>query len=130
MNIALAIILEKNKVLIGKIRPEKVNEYGGLEYVFPCESIQDINNIENELINEIKKQTSLDITIIHKIGERVHPSTQNHTYYFHCGKNAGQDVVIAKNIDVESFIWVGVDDLTNYMPTLFNELKDYLEKVR
>ncbi len=129
MNIALAIILKKNKVLIAKIRAEKLGDYGGLVYVFPCESIQDIKNIEKELIQEVKKQTSLDINIIRKIGERIHPSTQNHTYYFHCEKSGEQEVVAAKNIDAESFIWVDINDLTNYMPTLFDELKNYLEQI-
>jgi len=38
-------------------------------------------------------------------------------------------VVAAKNIDAESFIWVDINDLTHYMPTLFDELRNYLEKV-
>lgn len=130
MNVALAIILDEGNVLVGKIKAEKLSEYGGLSYVFPCESVQDKDTAEEELIKEVKRQTDLDIEMVHKIGERIHPSTQNYTYYFHCKKSPEQTITVANDIDVESFIWIDVNELETYMPTLFDGVKDYLNKNR
>lgn len=130
MNVALAIILDQGKVLGGKIKSEKLTEYGGLQYVFPCESVQDKDSAEEELIKEVKRQTNLDIQVVKKIGERVHPSTQNYTYYFHCEKNPDQTVIAANDVDVESFIWIDPSDLQTYMPTLFDGVQDYLNENR
>lgn len=130
MNVALAIILDQGKVLVGKIKSEELTEYGGLQYVFPCESVRGKESAEEELIKEVKKQTNLDIRVVKKIGERVHPSTHNYTYYFHCEKNPDQTITIADDIDIESFIWIDVSDLQTYMPTLFDDVKDYLNENR
>jgi hypothetical protein len=130
MNVALAIVLDQRKVLVSKIKPEKLSEYGGLSYVFPCESVQNKGSAEEELIKEVKKQTNLDIEVVHKIGERIHPSTQNYTYYFHCKKYPEQTVTAANDIDVESFIWLDVDELQTYMPTMFDDVKVYLNENR
>lgn len=128
MNVALAIILDENQVLIGKIKSEKLSEYSGLPYVFPCEIIPNKHNYEEGLIKEVKRQTNLDIKILRKIGERIHPSTENYTYYFHCEKNPEQTITVSKEIDVESFLWVDIKELENYMPTLFGTLSDYLNE--
>lgn len=131
MNIALGIILENKKVLIAKIKPEKVEDYGGLRYAFPSESIINIDKIEEELVAEVKKQSNLDIKIIQKIGERTHPLTGNHTYYFDCKVASNQPLIVPKEIDAESFIWVDIVSLSDYMPTLFDDVKNYLkEKVK
>jgi 8-oxo-dGTP diphosphatase len=124
MNVALAIILEEEKVLIGKIKPEKANEYGALPYVFPCENVQDENRAPEELIKEVKRHTNIDISILRKIGERVHPSTGNHTYYYLCVKNTEQILKISEDTDIESFFWADVKELQNYMPTLFDGVKE------
>lgn len=126
MNVALAIILNKGKVLIGKIKSEKIEEYGGLPYVFPCESVQDKSTVEEELVKEVKRQTDLDIKIMGKIGERVHPSTNNYSYYFHCELSPEQKMIVPIDIDVESFIWSDIEKLEEYMPTLFVDVKNYL----
>jgi|AntRauTorckE6833_2_1112554.scaffolds.fasta_scaffold49461_3 hypothetical protein len=128
MNVALAIIIDEKKILIGKIKAEKLGDYSGLQYVFPCESIQNVDCAEVELVKEVKRQTGLDIKVVEKIGERIHPSTQNNSLYFLCEKNPHQTIDIAKDIDVESFLWVDIVELQSYMPTLFHVVKDYLSK--
>ena len=130
MNVALAIILDQGKVLIGKIRSEKINDYGGLPYVFPCECVRDMDVLEGTLIHEVERQTNLEIKIIRKIGERIHPTTQNYSYYFHCVKNSQQTVIAGVGIDFETFIWCDINDLQQYMPTLFNEVTSYLKENR
>lgn len=129
MNISLSLILDEGKILIGKIKQEKLDEYGELQYVFPCESVQEESNAEEELIEEVKRQTNLDISIVKKIGERVHPSTQNYTYYFHCRKNSDQKITVTSDTDFESFIWCNLNELESYMPTLFGDVKDYLDNI-
>ena len=45
MNIALAIIVENGKVLVGKIKTEKIEEYGGLKYAFLSEHIRNTDTM-------------------------------------------------------------------------------------
>ncbi len=95
------------------------------------EHIIEIDHITEELVTEIKKQTNLNIKIIQKIGERIHPLTGNHTYYFHCKKTSNQSLSISKDIDAELFTWVDIARLSDYMPTLFDDAKNYLkEKIK
>jgi 8-oxo-dGTP diphosphatase len=128
MYTALAIITDNNKVLVGKIKPEKINDYGGIEYAFPNGQTNDKESIKQTLIEEVKMQTNLDVTIITKIGERVHPITNNLTEYFHCKKVYNQTLKVSKKADMETFIWIAIEEIKNYMPSLFEEVKDYLEK--
>ncbi len=82
------------------------------------------------MINEVGRQTNLEIKIVRKIGERIHPSTQNYTYYFHCENNSQQTVITREGIDFETFIWCDINDLQQYMPTLFDEVASYLKENR
>ena len=79
---ALAIIIDNNKILIGKLKNEKLEEYEGIQYVFPSAQTERTEDIQDEVIKEVKMQTSLGVVAMDKIGKRVHPITQNLTEYF------------------------------------------------
>ena len=129
MNVALAIITSGQKILICKIKPEKKSEYGGLDYVFPCESINKLDNIELELVNEVKRQFDLDAKVINLIGERKHPATKNQTFYYHCEITSDDNMTATEDTDFESFIWTNIDELENYMPTLFDGVRKFLKSI-
>jgi ADP-ribose pyrophosphatase YjhB (NUDIX family) len=128
MNIALALIIDDSKILIGKVKHEKLGEYGDLPYVFPCEHVQDRESAEKELIQEVKVQTNLDVRVVHKIGERIHPSTKNYTFYFHCETKSEDALIFGEDTDFEKFSWININEIKSYMPTLFDEVAKYLEK--
>lgn len=128
MNILLALITETDKILIGKVKASKLEEYGNLRYAFPCEGVENNNDIKNRLISEVKRQTNLDIQVIKRIGERVHPSTRNHTVYFHCSSTSGKEAIdISTTADMEEFIWVNIKDLNQYMPDLYEKVPEYFK---
>ena len=129
MNIALAIITKEDSVLIGKVRQTKLAEYGNLEYVFPCEHISSPAHSHEELTAEVKKQTNLDIEILRKIGGRTHPATENFTEYFHCTTKTDREATASSASDIEEFMWVKLTELSQYMPSLFGETKEYLESL-
>ncbi len=129
MNTALAIITDKDKVLVGKLKLEKIKEYGDIEYVFP--SAQTNDNLQETLIQEVKMQSNLDIEIVDKIGERIHPITNNLTEYYFCKKTSEQEVNVSKDADLEKLLWVTPQEILDYMPSLFDKVKEYLQtKVR
>lgn len=125
MQTALAIITKEGKVLIGKLKKEKVEEYGGIEHVFP--SAQSEHDIKNKLIEEVKMQSDLDVIIVDKIGERTHPATNNLTEYYSCKPNSTQQLKVSPDADIEEFIWVEPQQIVDYMPSIFEKLKEYLQ---
>jgi hypothetical protein len=123
---ALAVIVNNNKILIGKLKNKKLKEYGGIQYVFPSAQTERMEDIQNEVIKEVKMQTNLGVVAMDKIGKRVHPITQNLTEYFLCRvKNA--PVSVSPEADIEKFIWVSKEEISTYMPSLFEKVKDYLQ---
>lgn len=123
---ALAIIVDSNKVLIGKLKKEKLEEYGSIQYVFPSAQTERAEDIQNEIIKEVKMQTNLDVVSMGKIGERVHLITQNLTEYYSCNVKDVQ-LSISPEADIEEFIWIPKEQLTKYMPSLFEKVKEYLQ---
>ena len=125
---ALAIIIDNNKILIGKLKNEKLEEYEGIQYVFPSAQTERTEDIQDEVIKEVKMQTSLGVVAMDKIGKRVHPITQNLTEYFLC-RVRNTPISISPEADVEKFMWVSKEEISNYMPSLFEKVKDYLQIV-
>lgn len=72
---ALALIVNSNKVLIGKLKKEKLIEYKGIQYVLPSAQAENAVDIQDEIVKEVKMQTNLDVIALNMIGERVHPIT-------------------------------------------------------
>jgi hypothetical protein len=124
MKTALAIITQDNKVLIGRLKKEKVADYNGIIYVFP--SVQSENNIDKELVNEVKMQSDLDICITGKIGDRVHPITHNATEYYSCETTVNQQIKVSPHADIDEFLWIHPQEIDHYMPSLFEKVKKYI----
>lgn len=123
---ALALIVNSNKVLIGKLKKEKLIEYKGIQYVFPSAQAENAVDIQDEIVKEVKMQTNLDVIALNMIGERVHPITQNLTKYYLC-KVKNTRVSTSPEADIEKFMWVPKKEISVYMPSLFNKVKEYLQ---
>ena len=124
----MAIIEFNSKILVGKLRAEKIKDFGGIEYVFPGGGVEENENLEKAVIREAKEETGLNVKIVKLIGERVHPVTGKKIYYYHC--QSGTDttnVSSTENDDIESLAWVSKNKLIEYMPTLFPAVREYFE---
>ena len=84
MNTVLAIITNKDQVLLGKVKSEKIQDFGGIQYVFPGGKVEEGEELEKATIREVQEETGLTVEVVKMIGERVHPKTQKQIYYFHC----------------------------------------------
>ncbi len=124
---ALAILVSEGTVLIGKVKKELLSEYGGLKYVFPCTQPKNEESATDALIRKVALQCGIRVSIAEKIGERVHPATNNLTEYYRCEKLDDETVEASPESDVEQYIWVEIQDIEKYMPSLFEKVKKHLE---
>lgn len=128
MNTVLAIITKEDQVLIGKLKAEKIKDFGGIEYVFPGGKVEENENLEAAALREVEEETGLKVKVVNLIGERVHPKTQKQIYYFHCEYIGGDsDTSSILNDDIEELIWIDKDNIVKYMPTLFVQVESYLK---
>lgn len=130
MKTVLGIITDNGKILIGKLKPEQLEAFGGIEYVFPGGKIENEEGSTDAVIREIREETGLDTVIIKKIGERVHPKTLKEMEYYHCKKVSGEETTASsENNDIDRLMWVNLNELFNYMPSLFPKVKEYLDEL-
>ncbi len=119
VKIVLGIIEWQDKVLIGKVRLEKLSEYGQLPYVFPGGRVKVDEAEKTALTREIKEETGLSVTVESLIDTRSHPKTHHSTSYFYCPAKTGSvKVNSATNDDLEKLFWTNKRDLLTYLPTL------------
>ena len=127
MDKVVAVIEFDGKILTGKVKEEKLADFGGIAYVFPGGATESNETPEQAVRREAKEETGLDVELIKKIGERSHPKTGKTIHYFHCRTTSQQTKVDpTKNDDLESLAWVPISELQTNMPTLFPAVKDYL----
>jgi 8-oxo-dGTP diphosphatase len=127
MKTVLGIIIKDSKVLIGKVIEERVKEFGGIEYVFPGGKVEDSESSEKAIKREVLEETGLVVDVFKKIGERIHPKMKKKIEYFHCKIVSGKKTTKSSdNDDIEKLLWVDSGELSKYMPTLFDGVKNYL----
>jgi 8-oxo-dGTP diphosphatase len=127
MDKVLAIIENSDKILVGKVYPDKVADFGGLEYVFPGGSIEGEESPEEAIVREVREETGLDVKVKRLIGSRKHPKTGKNIHYFYCVSTSTKVFLDdPKNDDLESLKWVEKSKLLDLMPTLFNKVSDFL----
>lgn len=130
MKTVLGIILKDKRILIGKLKEKMLTDFGELKYVFPGGKIEDNETNEEAVVREILEETGLKVKVIQKIGDRIHPKTNKHIEYYHCEVVSGSEVTKSeKNDDIESLQWVELDELNDYMPTLFPIVEEYLKSL-
>lgn len=125
--IILTIITDSDKVLIGKLKQERVADMGGIEYVFPGGKVEENEELETAAMREAKEETGLDIEIVKLIHTRIHPVTSKEISYFHCKVLEGElDASSSDNDDIDSLLWVSISELKTYIPTLNEVVETYL----
>ena len=128
MNKVMAIIEYQEKILIGRVKAEKIKDFGGIEYVFPGGGVEESEPLEKAVIREAKEETGLEIKIVKLIGERIHPVTGKKIYYYHCSVDTEKTTAESSdNDDIESLVWISKKELSGYMPTLFPAVTEHFE---
>ncbi|MFS8130716.1 MAG: NUDIX domain-containing protein [Candidatus Dojkabacteria bacterium] len=126
----LAVIQNNDLILIGKLKPEKVEDFGGIQYIFPGGTVEENEKLVKAVIRESLEETGLNVNVVKEIGFRIHPKTQKEIHYFHCVKVNGElSTDNELNDDIDNLEWVKKERLFELMPTLFNEVKIYLESL-
>lgn len=124
--IVLGIIENNGRILIGRVKEEKLDDFGGIQYVFPGGKPKQNELIKEAVVREAKEETGLNVVIIAEIGHRVHPVTKKETYYFHCTSQNKEAIIdTSKNDDIDSWKWVPINQLEKYMPVLSHSIKNH-----
>jgi len=127
MEVVVAIVVKDQKILVGELKPEKLEDFGGLKYVFPGGKIERDERADEAAVRETLEETGYEVKVIQKIGERVHPKTGKLMHYVHCELVGGEGSVDSPlNNDLARLIWAKREELETYMPTLFPVVADYL----
>lgn len=131
MDKVLAIVGYNGKILIGKVKKNKAQDFGDIPYIFPGGETQESENLEKAVVREVKEETGLEVTVIEKIGERIHPVTGAKIHYFLCRSSTNKtSVKYFKNDDIEKLLWVLPKEIKNYLPTLNPKVEKFLEEVK
>ncbi len=129
MDKVLAIIENGGKILIGKVKEEKVADFGGIAYVFPGGGVEDGETVEQAVIREVKEETGFDVSNLKQIGFRVHPKTGKNIYYFYCmTKTTETKIDPVVNDDLSELIWIHKNEVVSYMPTLNPDIQKYFDE--
>lgn len=124
--IVIAIIESKHKVLLSKVKKEKLLDFGGLEFVFPGGRVEEYETPHEAIVREVREETGLNVTVIGQISFRVHPITFAEIYYYHCQSSGYDNQDIPINQDIESLHWVAIKDIGKFIKEINPDISRYL----
>lgn len=124
--VVIAIIENDNKILLSRVKPDKLKEFGGLEYVFPGGRVKDQESLIDALIREIQEETGLDVEVVGQVSYRIHPTTLEEIYYYHCICIDSGIQNIPLNQDIRSLHWVSVIEVEDFINDINPDIKRYL----
>jgi ADP-ribose pyrophosphatase YjhB (NUDIX family) len=125
--VVIAIIEQDSKILLSKIKQDKLEEFGGLQYVFPGGETEDDVPLTDAVVQKIKAETGLDVEVIGQISFRIHPVTSREVYYYHCACPNYDVQHIPTDPDVESLHWVPIDEIDSFVQEMNPDIKRYLQ---
>lgn len=121
--IAAAIIVHNGQVLM--IR--RAVAEGELNWAFPGGGVEAGETVEQAAVREVAEETSLTVSAVKVLGERVHPKTQRSMSYVACEVLGGAAVVNDAD-ELAEVRWATLADLPALVPYgLFEPVQAYLD---
>jgi 8-oxo-dGTP pyrophosphatase MutT (NUDIX family) len=126
-----AIVLNgKHEVLVGKIRDDRLPDFGGIAFIFPGGKVKANESFEDAAKREVFEEASLYVTPVGVIGTRFHPITKREIFYVYCRiEDNDASPYAGENEDIEQLLWVKIDNLKMLLPTLNPQVIEYLQKL-
>lgn len=125
--VVVAIVIKDHKILASRVKKEKLEDFNGIEYVFPGGSVEPGETLEYAVFREVAEETGYHVKPIKKIAERVHPITNKKMHYFHCELiREWQGPRCAEEDDIAETLWIQISEIKTYMPTLFDKVEQFL----
>ena len=130
MNIVLAIVQNKNKILIIQ-RAKSDKEVPDLIWAFPGGKVKSSERIEQALIREVYEETGLRVTIDRMVHTRVIPDTNITANYFLCSlASVSENKVKINSEEIKAFDWVtGVEALDKFTSDVSKPISQLLQNI-
>ncbi|MEW1816616.1 MULTISPECIES: NUDIX hydrolase [Streptomyces] len=124
-DVAAAVIVHEGRVLMVRRR---VSE-GSLRWQFPAGKVEPGETREDAAVRETREETGLAVTVVKRLGERVHPETGRPMSYIACEVLGGTAHVAAPD-ELADLAWVTHGELPRYVPHgVFGTVQAYLDAV-
>lgn len=123
-NVVIGIINKEGKLLMIK----RAKKEGDLEWVFPGGKVELGETKEEACIREVFEETGINVEILEKLGERIHPNTNIKLTYFLCKYVSGE----IKILDYDEIIDIEYKNKENFerdvKTDIFSPVKQYIKK--
>jgi 8-oxo-dGTP pyrophosphatase MutT (NUDIX family) len=124
--VVLAVILNKDKVLVAKVHKDHIEKFKGLKYVLPGGMVEDGETHEEALKREIKEETGYDISVKAQISFWISPTTGEEVYSYLCRTKDVNKPTRISNDNTESLHWFTIEDLVKNYPEMNPDVMKYL----
>jgi 8-oxo-dGTP diphosphatase len=123
--IAAAIIVQDGRVLMTRRRFAE----GPLSWAFPAGECESGESPEQAAQREVLEEVGLEVEVLQRLGERVHPATGRHMVYLACQVVSGAADLVDHE-ELAEVAWCDLAEATDRVPTgIFQPVLEYLERV-
>lgn len=123
--VVVGVVKDKSgKILLAKVKKDKLKDFGNIEYVFPGGRIENDEIPTDALEREILEETGYTVNVVGQISFRIHPVTGKEIYYYHCKYNDKVPREISIDEDIDSILWIERDELDRYLVNLNPDVSD------
>jgi 8-oxo-dGTP diphosphatase len=121
--IAAAIIVNDGRVLLVRRRVAE----GELSWQFPAGEVEPGEAPEDAAVREAHEETTLTVTALKRLGERVHPATGRSMVYVACEAVAGT-AQVGDEDELAEVAWCDRTTLTEYVPyPFYGPVQEYFD---
>jgi 8-oxo-dGTP diphosphatase len=118
--VAVAVIASPRGVLIVRRRDHVP------PWAFPGGKIEPDETPAEAAVREVAEETGLQVCPGGEIGRRTHPATGRTIIYLACSATGDTDSTVAASRAVAEVRWVGLDELDQLLPDLYQPAREHL----
>lgn len=120
--ISAAVIVRNGRVLLVKRRVKE----GTLSWQFPAGGVEPGETPVEAAIRETHEETTLVVSEIKTLGDRIHPKTGRQMHYIACEAPDGL-AAVGDEEELAAVAWATLDELAEYVPYgFFEPVQEYL----